>query len=191
MPFNTIRDLVDLATRAPSAGFSQGWDYVALTGSAQTAAFWAATTDEDAAGGPPDRWLAGLTTAPALLLCLANPAAYLDRYAEPDKGWTDRSLDHWPIPYWDTDVAMGAMVILLGAVDAGLGALFFGVPAQAHARVKDAFGIPDDRRIVGVIGLGQPLPHPRSRSLRRGRRGVDEVLHVGRYGEAPQPHSKE
>ncbi len=189
VPFNTIRDLVELATRAPSAGFSQGWDYLALTDTAQTGAFWAAATAQDAGGAAPDRWLTGLMSAPALVLCLANPTAYLDRYAEPDKGWTDRSLDHWPIPYWDTDVAMGAMVILLGAVDAGLGALFFGVPAEAHARVKDAFGVPDDRRIVGVVALGQPLPHPRSRSLRRGRRGVDEVLHVGRYGEAPQPHS--
>ena len=183
VPFNTIRDLVELATHAPSAGFSQGWDYLVLTGPQQTAAFWAATADGEA----PDRWLTGLMGAPALVLCLANPTAYLDRYAEPDKGWTDRSLDHWPIPYWDTDVAMGAMVILLGAVDAGLGALFFGVPAPAHERVKQSFGIPGDRRVVGVVALGQPLPHPRSPSLRRGRRGVEEVLHAGRYGEAASP----
>ena len=44
-----------------------------------------------------------------------DPGAYLDRYAQPDKGWTDRSTDHWPVPYWDTDVAMAAMVMLLGA----------------------------------------------------------------------------
>ena len=36
-----------------------------------------------------------------------DPGAYLDRYAEPDKGWTDRSTDHWPVPYWDTDVGHG------------------------------------------------------------------------------------
>ena len=184
VPFNVIRDLVDLATRAPSAGFSQGWDYVALTTPEQTGAFWAATADT---GAESDRWLAGLMGAPALVLCLANPTAYLDRYAAPDKGWTDRSLDHWPVPYWDTDVAMGAMIILLGAIDAGLGALFFGVPAEGHARVREAFDIPGDRRIVGVVGLGQPLPHPRSPSLRRGRRGVDEVLHLGRYGGSPGP----
>lgn len=182
VPFNVIRDLVELATRAPSAGFSQGWDYVALTGPEQTGAFWAATATGDTV---PDRWLSGLMTAPALVLCLANPTAYLDRYAEPDKGWTDRSTERWPIPYWDTDVAMGAMLILLGAVDVGLGALFFGVPAEAHGPVRKAFGVPDDRRVVGVIALGHPLPHPKSPSLRRGRRGVDEVLHAGRYGEAP------
>jgi hypothetical protein len=69
---------------------------------------------------------------------LADPTAYLDRYAEPDKGWTDRSLDRWPIPYWDTDTAMAAMVVLLGAVDAGLGALFFGVPGTRHDALKAA-----------------------------------------------------
>ncbi|MEO7069834.1 MAG: nitroreductase family protein [Nostocoides sp.] len=187
LPLNVIRDLIDLATRAPSAGFSQGWDYLALTGPEQTGEFWtAAATDAPAA---PDPWLAGLMSAPALVLALANPTAYLDRYAEPDKGWTDRSLDHWPIPYWDTDVAMGVMLILLGAVDAGLGALFFGVPGKGHQPVRDAFGIPGDRRIVGVVALGEALPHPKSPSLRRGRRGVEDVLHVGRYGEAPRSPS--
>ena len=173
-----VRDLVDLAVRAPSAGFSQGWDYVALLGREAAAAFWAATSG-DREPGP---WLRGIRSAPALLLCLSNPTAYLDRYAEPDKGWTDRSLDRWPVPYWDTDVAMGAMIVLLGAVDAELGALFFGVPSEAHAAVKDAYAIPADRHIVGVIALGHPLPHPKSPSLRRGRRGVDDVLHVGHYG---------
>ncbi len=184
---DVLSDLVDLATHAPSAGFSQGWAYVGLVGD-QANAFWSATTSDDA----PDAWLRRMRTAPALLLCLSDPDAYLDRYAEPDKGWTDRSLSHWPVPYWDTDVAMGAMLVLLGAVDRGLGALFFGVPAERHGDVKSALGIPDSLRIVGVVALGRPVPHPRSPSLRRGRRGVEQVLHLGRYGDtartgAPPP----
>lgn len=174
-----VADLVGLAVRAPSAGFSQGWDYVGLLGPEQTGPFWAATTDPD---DQADAWLRGLTGAPALVLCLSNPSAYLDRYAEPDKGWTDRSLEHWPVPYWDTDVAMGAMIMLLRAIDLGLGALFFGIPAGRHDAVKDAYAIPPDRRIVGVIALGHPLEHPKSPSLRRPRRGVEEVLHLGHYG---------
>jgi len=176
---DVLRDLVDLATRAPSAGFSQGWAWVGLVGE-QTDAFWAATTDPSA---EPDAWLRRMRTAPALVLCLSDPDAYLDRYAEPDKGWADRSLEHWPVPYWDTDVAMGAMLILLGAVDLGLGALFFGVPAGRHDAVKEALGIPPRLRVVGVVAVGRAVPHPRSPSLRRGRRGVEEVLHLGRYGE--------
>ena len=200
VPAEVVRDLVELAQRAPSAGFTQGWDVLALTGE-DRAAFWAATREEDGGedsggadsggadsgdgGGPAgaaDPWLQGVSAAPVLLLWLANPTAYLDRYAEPDKGWTDRSLRRWPVPYWDTDTAMAAMVALLGAVDAGLGALFFGVPAQRHDAVRAAYGIPPDRRLVGVTALGHEARRVRSPSLRRGRRPLEEVLHVGRFG---------
>ncbi len=105
-----VRDLVGLAVRAPSAGFSQGWDFLVLLDAADRAAFWGATDD----GRPSDSWRRGVTPAPALVLCLSHPDAYLDRYALPDKGWTDRSPDRWPVPYWDTDTAMAAMVLLLG-----------------------------------------------------------------------------
>lgn len=175
----TVADLVTLAQRAPSAGFSQGWDVVALVEDEARARFWRATTDPE---HPPDPWLAGVRPAPALLVMVADPAAYLARYAEPDKGWTDRSRDRWPIPYWDTDTAMAAMIILLGATDRGLASLFFGVPAGAHDAVRDALGIPPDRRIVGIIALGTEAERVRSPSLRRGRRPLDEVLHVGRFG---------
>ncbi len=179
VPLTVVEDLVALAIRAPSAGFSQGWDFVALLTPAQRDRFWKAAT---ACSDSPDPWLAGVRAAPAVLLCLANPTAYLDRYAEPDKGWSDRSLEHWPIPYWDTDTAMAAMLILLGAQDLGLGALFFGVPAACHDSVRSALAIPTDSRIVGVIALGHEERRVRSPSLRRGRRGVGEVLHVGSFG---------
>jgi nitroreductase len=173
-----VRDLVGLALRAPSAGFTQGWDFLALLAPEDRAAFWAATDD----GGPPDAWRRGVSAAPALVLCLSDPTAYLDRYAEPDKGWDDRSLHRWPIPYWDTDTAMAAMVLLLAAEDAGLAALFFGVPGDRHTAVRDALGIPADRRIVGVVALGTEAERVSGSARSRHRRGVDEVLHEGRFG---------
>jgi len=176
-----VRDLVALAVRAPSAGFSQGWDFVALLNPQDRAAFWAAADD----GGPADAWLCGVSAAPALVLCLSDPGAYLDRYAEADKGWVDRSPDRWPIPYWDTDTAMAAMIMLLGAEDAGLGALFFGVPAQRHDAVREAHGIPEDRRLVGVIALGTPAAraaHTGGSPRTRPRRPLEDVLHAGRFG---------
>ncbi|MEI2732285.1 MAG: nitroreductase family protein [Dermatophilaceae bacterium] len=170
------------AVRAPSAGFTQGWDFLVLREPSERAAFWAATDS----GDPPDSWLAGIQTAPVLLVCLSDPQAYLERYAEPDKGWTDRSTAHWPIPYWDVDTGMAALLILLTAVDEGLGALFFGVPAQRHTAVKAAFGVPDTRRIVGVVSLGYAAAHPKSPSLRRGRREVGQVAHWGRWSARPR-----
>lgn len=180
VPRELITRALDLATRAPSAGFTQGWDFLVLTTEQQRALFWASTTDPHA---DPDPWLQGMRTAPVLVLCLSNPLRYLDRYAEPDKGWVDRDESRWPVPYWDVDTGMAALVLLLTAVDAGLGACFFGVPPEDRLAVLSAFGAPPDRRIVGVVSLGHPAPDRRSPSLRRGRRPLADVVHDGRFGE--------
>jgi nitroreductase len=172
---------LDLATRAPSAGFSQGWDFLVLARAGDRDRFWASTTDP---GTPPDSWLDGLRTAPVLVLCLSDPERYLDRYAEPDKGWTDRDPNRWPVPYWDVDVGMAAVIMQLAAVDAGLACCFFGVPAERIPAVRTALAIPRERRIVGVVAIGHGAPDRRSPSLRRGRRPLSEVVHDGRFGAA-------
>ncbi len=180
VPREVLGRLLDHARRAPSAGFSQGWDFLVLTAAQDRERFWSATADPDT---PVDAWLAGMREAPALVVCLSDPERYLDRYAEPDKGWTDRDPGRWPVPYWDVDVGMAAMAMLLTAVDAGLGSCFFGVPPQRWNRVLAAFGVPAGRRIVGVISLGTPAATDRrSPSLRRGRRPLPELAHEGRFG---------
>jgi nitroreductase len=187
VPRAALTRMLQHATRAPSAGFSQGWDFLVLTAEQDRERFWTAATppatatDADAPTGP-DPWLRGLMTAPALVVCLSDPQRYLDRYAEPDKGWTDRDPGRWPVPYWDIDTGMAAMAILLTAVDEGLGACFFGVPPERQTAVLDAFGVPAGRRIIGVVSTGLPAPDRRSPSLRRGRRPVAEVVHEGRFG---------
>jgi nitroreductase len=120
--------------------------------------------------------------APLLVVPLSNKSAYLDRYAEPDKGWTDRDESRWPVPYWDVDAGMAALLMLLTAVDEGLGACFFGVPVDRVDAFRSAFGVPASHRPVGVVSVGYPgEDDPRSPSLRRGRRGLDEVIHRGRW----------
>jgi nitroreductase len=123
-----------------------------------------------------------MSTAPVLVLCLSDKEAYLDRYAEPDKGWTDRDEARWPVPYWDVDTGMAALLILLAAQDLGLGACFFGVPGERWDALRAAFGVPARLRPIGVVSLGYPAPDRRSPSLRRGRRPLSEVVHAGRYG---------
>ena len=178
VPPELLDRVLDHAIRAPSAGFSQGWDFLVLTRAQDRALFWSSTSE----GGEPDSWLRGLMTAPALVVCLSDPETYLDRYAEPDKGWADRDESRWPVPFWDVDTGMAALLMLLTAVDEGLGALFFGVPVERHGQVRSAFGIPEGRRFVGVVALGYAAPDRRSPSLRRGRRPVGEVAHDGRFG---------
>jgi hypothetical protein len=39
---------------------------------------------------------ASVQTAPLVIVPLSSKRIYLDRYAEPDKGWTDRDEGRWP-----------------------------------------------------------------------------------------------
>ena len=177
VPDDVVTRLLEHAIRAPSAGFSQGWDFVVLRTAGSRAAFWSATAD-----GEPNPWLRGMTSAPVLVVCLSDKDAYLDRYAARDKGWTDRDEARWPVPYWDVDTGMAALLMLLTAVDVGLGGCFFGVPPERHGALRAALDIPVGRTPVGVVSVGYPAPDRRSPSLRRGRRPLAEVAHEGRFG---------
>ena len=178
LPREIVERILTNAQRAPSAGFSQGWAFLVLEGAEQTRQYWDAVGPQDADAF---RWQ-DLFKAPLLVVCLSNKAAYLDRYAEPDKGWTDRSESHWPAPYWDIDTGMAAMLMLLTAVDAGLGALFFGVPPEKIETLRQAFGIPPELHPIGTVAVGYPRANdPPSPSLKRGHRSESDVVHRGRW----------
>jgi nitroreductase len=178
VPPEAVDLLLHHAIRAPSAGFSQGWDFLLLAEPADRELFWQATAEPD----EPDSWRQGMQSAPLLVVCLSDKDTYLDRYAEPDKGWTDRDEARWPVPYWDVDAGMAAMLMLLTAVDQGLASCFFGIAPDRHDAFRSAFAVPANRTPVGVVSVGYARPDRRSPSLRRGRRGLDEVAHEGRFG---------
>jgi nitroreductase len=176
LPQDVVERILKNAQRAPSAGFSQGWAFLVLQGEAETARYWDAVGPDDRAAF---KWQ-DLYNAPLLIVCLANKSAYLDRYAEPDKGWTDRSETHWPAPYWDIDTGMAAMLILLTAVDAELGALFFGIPPEKIPLFHTAFNVPADLRPIGTVATGYARPNDRpSPSLKRGHRPESDIIHRG------------
>ena len=139
--------------------------------------YWAATAD---GVDEPDQWLRGMMRAPVVVVPCSSKAAYLGRYAEPDKGWTDRDEARWPVPFWHMDAAMASLLILQTAVDEGLGACFFGIPPRARVgRSATEFAIPDGLRPGGRDHrsaipppsrgrLGSPEPRPR-KATRRGR----------------------
>ena len=170
------------AVRAPSAGFSQGWAFVVLDTPDDVMRFWASTTPDDTA--VPDRWLRGMRTAPVVIVPLSSKASYLDRYAEPDKGWADRAETRWPVPYWDVDTGMAALLMLLTAVDEGLGACFFGIQPDWIPAFREAFGVPDAYDPIGAITVGHRTDDPGSAgsAAQRPRRTPDEVVHHGHWG---------
>lgn len=182
VPPEVVDRLLDRARRAPSAGHTQGWDWLVLEGAEQVGRFWALDAEPS--------WLAapdhpGLLRAPVIVLPLAHRQAYLDRYAEPDKagraaGGT-RSAGDWRVPYWLVDTGFATMLLLLGAVEEGLGALLFALHRDPRATL-DAFGVPPDREALGAVALGWPEVGPRAGSSARGpRRSLEEQVHRGRW----------
>src|SRR5438105_2922406 len=150
LPDEVVERILGNALRAPSAGFSQGWAFLVLQSAAERERYWeSAWPDRAEESGWPD-----LFNAPLLIVCLSHKDAYLDRYAETDKGWTDRDEARWPAPYWDIDTGMATLLVLLTAVDAGLGAVFFGIPTDKIASVRSAFGIPDGFHPIGTAAVG-------------------------------------
>lgn len=170
----TLERILTNATHAPSAGFSQGWAFVVLRTPEERHRFWGEALPETG-------WLAGIAKAPVLVVVLSSKDTYLDRYAEPDKGWTDRDEARWPVPYWDVDAGMASMLMLMTATDAGLGAVFFG-PFEPHWPGAAArLGIPEDHSPVGIVAIGHRAPDQPSPSLRRGRRTLADVVHWGHW----------
>ncbi len=170
------------ATHAPSAGFSQGWAFLRLDTPESIGRFWAASVEDPARAG---QWLGGLMTAPVVIVPCSSKAAYLDRYAEADKGWTDRDEARWPMPFWHMDAAMASLLILQTVTDAGLGACFFGIFATREAQVREALGIPEAFDPIGVITLGHRVladtGAPGS-PVRRPRTPWTDVVHRGTWG---------
>jgi nitroreductase len=177
VPPEALERILDHARRAPSAGHTQGFAFLALVGPEQVGRFWDCTFPEERRAG--FRW-PGLFRAPVIIIPCASKEAYLDRYAEDDKGWTDRDEARWPVPYWDIDCGMATMAMLLTAVDEGLGALFFGI-FDGLGELRSAFGIPDGFHPIGAVAVGWPAPDEPSPSLRRGRRAENEVIHHGHW----------
>jgi len=176
-----LQRMLDHAQRAPSAGFSQGWAFLVLDQSGDVDRFWAAASPPS--DGPPSRWLTGMRTAPVVVVPLSHKAAYLERYAEADKGWTDRAEGRWPVPYWHIDTGMAALLILQTAVDEGLGACFFGIPGERVAPFREEFGVPDAYMPIGAITVGHRTDDPGAAGspASRARKPAEEVVHRGRW----------
>jgi nitroreductase len=177
VPPDALARILDHARRAPSAGNTQGSAFLVLEGPEEVGRFWDCTFPAERRAG--FRW-PGLFRAPVIILPCASKQAYLDRYAEPDKGWADRDEARWPVPYWDIDCGFATMAMLLTVVDEGLGAVFFGVFDGLPA-LRSAFGIPDEFQPIGAVALGWPAPDEPSPSLRRGRPPDNEAIHRGHW----------
>jgi nitroreductase len=175
--------LLDAARRGPSAGHTQGVAFLVLDTADAVERFWDLNLSAERRSSFS---FPGLLRAPVVVVPCVSPTAYVARYAEPDKAGTGLggATDAWTVPYWWVDGGAAVMALLLGATDAGLGALLFGLFERA-GRVAAAFGIPDEWTPLGAVALGWPAPgafeRPVGSAATRPRRPRSEVVHRGTW----------
>jgi len=176
VPHEIVDRILNLAQHAPSAGFSQGSAFVIITDHEIRRRVAELQGEKEYSSMGFHRWI---SEAPVNIVACVSEKMYHDRYNEPDKLGEDGKEIGWPTPYWFFDIGAGCMIILLGAVDAGLAAAFSGI-SEVKA-VKELLGIPPHFHPVGVISLGHGARDVPSPSLKRGRRPASTVVHYERW----------
>ncbi|WP_027927462.1 nitroreductase family protein [Amycolatopsis benzoatilytica] len=170
----SLQRIMRNALRGPSAGFSQGQAFLVLQGDdvkrfADTVQYWTSDTAKD---------------APVVVIPFAVKDVYLDRYAEKDKGWTDRSEAHWPVPFWYIDTGMAVLLILQTVVDEGLGAVYFGIGEEDFGKLRTEFGVPESHVPIGAIAIGHDADAKVSEGASpatRKRKPLAETVHFGQW----------
>ena len=171
---DVLERVLESALHAPSAGFSQGLALVVLDDPDQLKWFWE-TTGGSSFGSPP----------PVIVLPIPDKRVYLERYSRPDKGGPDGPLAGeagWPVKFWDIDAAMACMLMLLKAVDEGIGGWFFGF-TQGEKQLLEGLGVPEGLRPIGALAFGYKAPGDRKAgsSVTIPRRTMNDLVHRGRW----------
>lgn len=171
-----VEDMLDLARRAPSAGYTQGQSFILITDeeTRRAAAHLCGEKSYDEMGF--GRWI---SKAPVMVVPCTREEAYHERYRQPDKLNQEGEEIIWPVPYWFMDIGCSVMTLLLAVVNEGLAAGFAGCPRMDELR--QLLDIPQDVTPVGVIPIGHPAPDKRSPSLKRGRKPKPEVIHYEKW----------
>jgi nitroreductase len=165
-PRELVDRVLEAALHAPSAGFSQGFLMTVIDDPERVPWFWQ-TAGTPREGGPP-----------VIVVATVSRELYLERYRRPDKAAAAmQTAERWPVPFWWVDAGMAVMLVLLAAVENGLGGWFFGI-TQGIEDVLAGLGVPEGHEFVGVIGLGYAAADDRKEgsSVSIARRRFDEVV---------------
>ena len=178
VPRETLERIARAARRGPNAGYSQGLRVLVVDDPETTAAL--VTDDAD------ERSRAWFTNAAAHFFILTREQDYHDRYTQPDKlAITGGTEIVWPVPFWHVDAGAAMMLVMLAALEEGLGAGVYGVTVEDDARVRELLGIPADLTIVVGITVGHPAEDPdwdrASSVFSQRRRSHDDVVRWNRW----------
>ena len=198
VPKDLVREIVALATRAPSSMNTQPWYFHVVTGDPLDR-IRAGNTERNLAGVPASREIRmhggyeGVhrerQKAIALQLFDAMDIAWGDK--ERRKDWVLRGFRQFDAPVsivvtfdktlTDNDIAIfdcGAVVNCLvnAAWSRGLGAVINGQGIMQSPVVREHAGIPDDQIIMSCVAMGFPADNFAANEVVSTRRPVDEVV---------------
>jgi nitroreductase len=179
VPRDAVDRIVDRGRRAPSCGFSQGNRFVVVTDQAMRARIAELAREEKyVTGSGLEPWI---TRAPVHIVVAMREDDYHDRYTQPDKLEAAGGEEiEWRVPWWWVDAGKAVMLLLLAAIDEGLGAGLFGLVGDENDRLREELGMPEDFEIVGVVTVGHPAPEANEERLktrlRAARRPLEDVV---------------
>lgn len=136
IPEEKIQKILRNAARAPSAGHLQPWDFVIVKNPDTKKRLANAALNQNF-----------IQEAPVVIVACANTRRSATRYGE-------RGIRFYSL----IDTAFASLIILLTAVNDGIGASFVG--AFHDETVSKILGLPDHVRPVGIINLGHPNEMP-------------------------------
>ena len=152
-----VERIVARGRKAPSGGFSQGVRMVVVTEEATRGRISELANEPYYVERGLEPWI---SRAPVHVVVAMREDDYHDRYRRPDKLQEDGSEVEWRVPWWWVDAGKSIMLLLLAAVDEGLGAGLFGLVGDANDRLRELLGMPADLEIVGVVTIGHAAPAP-------------------------------
>ena len=154
VPPEKVDRILDLACRYPSAGHTEPQEFIVVRDQ------WVKEALARAALGQ-----MFVAQAPLVIVVVSDTRRSAQRYGA-------RGVRFYSI----IDGAFVAMIILLAAVDEGLGACF--VAAFHDREVQRVLGLPTNVRPIGIIPIGHCAEGPRKVA----RRSKTRIVHHDRYG---------
>jgi nitroreductase len=173
VPRDVLERIARASRRGPNAGYSQGLRVLVVDDPDTMQALVQDDADEKTRS-----WF---TKAAAHFFVLTREQDYHDRYTQPDKlAITGGTEIVWPVPFWHVDAGAAMMLVMLAALEEGLGAGVYGVTVEDDARVRELLGIADDLTIVVGVTVGHPADEPdwdrASSVFSQRRRAHDDVV---------------
>ena len=158
IPTEIINKLLKNAHRSPSAGHTQVQEYIVVIDPITKKKLCQASLGQSQ-----------VEDASVLIIVCANTSRSVRRYGK-------RGTDFYSI----IDGAFASMIILLSAVNEGIGASFIG--AFEDNRIVKILGLPVHVKPIGIIALGYPAEKPE----RFERIELNNLVHYEKYDRTKQ-----